>query len=269
MIIASKNRPADIVRALASLRAQRTQPERIIVVDQSDARYTLPDDARIVHVYDPQLGGLPAARNRGVREARADFLLFLDDDVEVLGDVVPAIVDTFDRHADAVGAQCPFRQPPVDAAVVIADESRFKRIFSHGFFEEQPIRRANGCQLRTLQGCAMAFRRSLFAHELFDEGLAGYAFGEDWDFAKRAQRHGTLWVAGDAQIFHHRVLTNRHKVERLLQQRMTNFTYFFRKMRAGRRPVEWLWLAWWLLGECFNAARNGVNPLRLLPPARP
>jgi GT2 family glycosyltransferase len=266
IIVPSKNRPNDIARCIASIEAQLHRPRHIIVVDQSPAKYELPASPRILHIYDPELSGLPAARNRGIAAATSDIVLFVDDDMEIVGDIIPDILRTFAEHPDAVGVQCPFRQPPDIDLIMIADQSRFKRVFSHGFFEEQPILRSNGIQLRTVFGGGCAYRRSLFDRELFDEQLAGYAFGEDWDFAKRAQRYGTLWLAGEDRLFHHRVTTNRHQLPELLRARLTNFLYFYRKMGAAHHPGEWFWLGLWLLGETYNALRNGINPLRLVLP---
>jgi len=149
----------------------------------------------------------------------ADAVLFLDDDCEMLSDCVPAVVDAFNFHPDAVALECAVRFP--HATTTKAQIMR--TIFWRGYFDQLPIKRPNGLQVRTVAGCAMAFRTTLFALEKFDEHLNDYAIGEDWEFAKRAQRYGTMWRVSTARVHHHVAPTNRYKADRSFHERWANF----------------------------------------------
>ena len=47
--------------------------------------------------------GLSHARNRGIKEARAPILLFLDDDINAHADFIPAWLNFFEHHPEAAG----------------------------------------------------------------------------------------------------------------------------------------------------------------------
>lgn len=257
--IPSRNRPEDIRRCITSIVAQATPPAQLIVVDQSTPKYDLPLIPYLEHVHNMSLRGLPAARNRCIERVRSDAVLFLDDDSELLSDCVPAVIEGFNVHADAVGLEC-----NITSSSNITWKTRaMQTIFAHGFFNQRSINRRDGIQLRTLSGCAMAFRSSLLRVETFDERLNDYAIGEDWEFAKRAQRHGTLWRIQNARVHHHVAAVNRYRVERLLQERCANFVYFYKKCGGDSDIGNRLSLTWWLTGQSLLALRLGVNPRSL------
>lgn len=254
--IPSRNRPNDIKKCVASIAAQPTPPNQLIVMDQSIDKYELPNLPYLEHIHDTNVRGLPAARNCCIRALRCDAVLFLDDDCELLSDCVPAVMNSFNRRPDAIGLQCAIRFPQTTSW-----KARMLRaIFSRGFFREGSIKRRNGIELRTLGGCAMAFRVGLFEHELFDEHLNDYANGEDWEFSKRSQSYGTMWKVQEARVHHHTATVNRYNADRMFHQRWTNFLYFYNKYNAGSDLRNRFWLRWWLLGESIFALRKGIKP---------
>ena len=254
--IPSRNRPEDIQRCVTSIATQPTAPNQLIVMDQSVEKYDLPSLPFLEHIYDTDVKGLPAARNRCIKALRCDAVLFLDDDCEVLSDCVPAVIQSFNEHREAIGVQCTIRFPQITSW-----KARLLRaVFSRGFFREGSVKRRNGIELRTLGGCAMAFRTALFEREIFDEHLNDYANGEDWEFSKRAQRYGTMWKVGDARVHHHTATVNRYNADRMFHQRWTNFLYFYNKHNAGSGLANRFWLRWWLIGESILALQKGVKP---------
>jgi len=82
VIIPTHNRPALLAEALLSLREQTlTDWEAIIVDDASSTPVTISEtDARIRILRHTKSQGGAAAKNAGIREARAEILAFLDDD---------------------------------------------------------------------------------------------------------------------------------------------------------------------------------------------
>lgn len=275
IIIPSKDRPKDIMRCLESVRNQPTQPDEIIVVDQTNPRYELPHHPNLVHIHETALSGLTAARNRGIAACTSDIVLFLDDDTELLTDCVAEIRKAFSTYPDTVGMQC-------DVARRDDGESRrlfhvAKPIFELGFFDSRPIGRrsivraapavhANGAsaaaalpELRCLSGCAMAFRSSVFENDIFDEGLTGYCYGEDWEFSKRVNKYGKLRLVVGGRVMHNESPLNRYNLRRALTVRWQNFLYFYDKLGAGKSVANRLWRTWWMVGEALRWLKWGMG----------
>ncbi len=87
VIIPTFNRQAVIGRALASVYAQSRLPDEVIVVDDGSNDDTaalikerFPD---VIYLYQEN-SGVSAARNRGILEAKSEWLAFLDSDDEWL-----------------------------------------------------------------------------------------------------------------------------------------------------------------------------------------
>jgi GT2 family glycosyltransferase len=264
IVIASKNRPADIARAIASIRAQPTQPDRLIVVDQSDQPYELDAADNLLHSYDPSIAGLTVARNAGIALNDCAIVLFLDDDVEVISDIVAQIREKLRLRTDAIGVQCDIRFPqqrthvePPGLGTRLWDA--WQRVFWRGFFANDVVPRRGTDEIERVHGCAMAFRASLFERETFDRQLVDYSYGEDWEFSKRARRLGRLYLVRGAVIIHHESPANRYRQRAQLEQRWRNIRYFYDKLSAERHPADAFWLRWWMLGETFVWLRKGYG----------
>jgi GT2 family glycosyltransferase len=264
IVIASKNRPADIERAVRSIRAQSTQPDRLIVVDQSERPYALEPSANLLHHYDPAIAGLTIARNVGIDLNDCANVLFLDDDVEFISDVVAGVRAALRAHPDAVGVQCEIRFPEQRTQVETPrlgarGWDAWQRVFWRGFFANAVVPQPQTGELERVHGCAMAFRATLFERELFDPSLVDYSYGEDWEFSKRARRHGRLYLVRDATIVHHESPANRYRQRRQLEQRWHNMLYFYRKLPDDRRATDAVWLRWWIIGESIVWLRKGYG----------
>jgi GT2 family glycosyltransferase len=253
VVVPTKNRPEEIARMLQSLRAQPTLPLEVIVVDQSQPPYALEPFPQLVHLHEPAIRGLTAARNRGADAARGDVILFIDDDVVFETDCVREIARAFAERPDLVGAQCAIHNPWDDAPLSLYDVSTM--IFEHGFFNSRPRRRRDETIPRLIDGLASAYRRELVRRERFDETLPGYGLAEDWDFTKRAMRHGALTVVPSARVRHLHSPRNRPDPSVYARMRRTNILYLYEKLQAGRHPLNALCKHWWLVGETLRGLK--------------
>ena len=89
VVVPTYNRTALLERALASVLSQDVADIEILVIDDASTEdiAALLDrigDPRIRHIRQPRNGGVAAARNRGMAEARAPLIAFLDSDDEWL-----------------------------------------------------------------------------------------------------------------------------------------------------------------------------------------
>ena len=87
VIIPSYNRAMLLGRAVASVQMQNFEDIEILIVDDGSKDNSLEviaelqrDEPRIRLVQHPKNRGEAAARNTGLREARGDFIAFLDSD---------------------------------------------------------------------------------------------------------------------------------------------------------------------------------------------
>jgi len=103
--ICTHNRAADLREALLSLAQQKFQePFEVIVVDNRSTdrtkQVTLEHQtlmqAPVRYVYEERLG-LSVARNRAIREAEGEYILFLDDDAAASADWIGELAGLFDR----------------------------------------------------------------------------------------------------------------------------------------------------------------------------
>lgn len=251
VVIPSKNRPAEIVRCLASIYEHCPHVEEVVVVDQSSPRYELPAYPNLVHRYDTALSGASAARNAGADAASGEVVLFVDDDCLFLNDVVAGIAADFAANPDAIGVQAQI----VDKDFVPTPLP--SRIFERGFFDTNAYGAPH--DLRRLAGAGCAYRRSLFATERFDESLRDYSYGEDYDLAFRARRYGRLVLAREAAIEHVSSPANRYDRLRSFQTRWRNINYLYAKNRAHTAPADRLWHLWWRFGETLRWLRFGLG----------
>lgn len=82
VVLTQGTRPAELERALASVRAQQqVEPQLVLVANGS----TRPDAGELDRFIElPENVGIPAGRNIGAAAADARLIMFLDDDAEIL-----------------------------------------------------------------------------------------------------------------------------------------------------------------------------------------
>lgn len=104
VVIPLYNKAPHIARALTSVLKQTFQDFEVIVVDDGSTD----DGAEIVRRFeDPRIRliqqenrGVSAARNRGIEEARAELIAFLDADDEWLPDFLSTIIRMYNKFPD-------------------------------------------------------------------------------------------------------------------------------------------------------------------------
>ena len=150
-----------------------------------------------------RISPLARARNLGAQRARADILLFVDDDITLGHEhVLQKMVDLLDSDAQIAIVGVPLRVP--------AEASRFQRtlarqvprfvdpLVSDNLVSNPPLDRYG---FTAIKGGFCAIRRTVFEEVGgFDEDLLS---GEDTDFFYRVRRRGyNLVLAANCWVYH-------------------------------------------------------------------
>ncbi len=208
-VVCTRNRPADIVKAVRSL-LRSPEDFELLVIDQSDGSETeqalnaLRSDRRLLYVRS-ETRGKGAALNEALRLARSNVLVCTDDDCEAQLGWVGAMASVFEEEPSAALAFCRVEAPPYDPAAGYVPESTEPRRLLRSIKEL--------CGTRGM-GAGMAVRRDVMLglggfDELFGPG-ARFMSADDVDIAARVLLRGWhVYTTGDRRVVHHGFRTLR------------------------------------------------------------
>lgn len=151
--------------------------------------------------------GLPRARNAGVRQSRADAVLFIDDDVVPARELVSGHLEALDAHPRCIGVA-----GAVDSRILGERSTRRRdvgQVRASGWVDTNFDSREEALTLlvQTPLGANMCFRRERmeghFGSSWFDERLDGSAHREETTTSVMLNRLGELMVfAPRARLLH-------------------------------------------------------------------
>ncbi len=195
IIIATKERPAFIANLLNSIHRQSFKNYEVLIVS--------PD--RFANV-DPELkmipqkeGGLPRARNLGLREAQGELILFLDDDVELQEDYLTRLITIMRGNPEIAGAggistvaERMISHPLLPSLLRfftgrdLTSGKMIGRVLGNGFTAPNFEYTTNPITVEWLRGSNMTFRSQVTRSVgLFDENYTGNGLYEDADYGYR------------------------------------------------------------------------------------
>lgn len=197
VVIAAYNAAATIEETLASLQRQTAGDWEAVIVDDGSrdetatiVRRAAAADSRFRLVQQAN-GGVSAARNTGVAEARHDFLMFLDADDWIAPDYFERMLGLIAKHPGLDAAVCEYSR--IDQQGRPGEPYKLPDM-SHAFSEL-----ARTCPFAV--HCCV-FRKSLFTRAGgFDPTLMTC---EDWDLWQRFARMGAKFGAVDAPLAFYR-----------------------------------------------------------------
>ena len=233
VVVPTRNRPDRLAVCLAALERQ-TQPDlEIVVVDDAsrdaDAVAAVVAAAPRARLVRGAGRGPAAARNVGVRAARAPVVCFTDDDCEPVPNWAVALADRLADIADAADAVAgPTRNGRTRSVVAAAAQA----VATH--LAEATIDAAG--HMRFAPTSNLACRAEVCAAVPFDETYP-LAAGEDRDWCARLVASGrTLAFVPDAVVRHHQELTPAGFWRQ--QVRYGRGAYRFRSARGTLRHPE-------------------------------
>jgi GT2 family glycosyltransferase len=173
VVVPTRNRPEPLQRCLAALESQSV-PVEVIVAEDRDGN------------------GPAAARNAGARQARADLVLFTDDDCEPDHDWAARLADACPAGAAAAGAT--INAEPGNALArtsqLLTSELQRQSLRPDGTLGFAPTSN-------------LAVDRDLFEHVPFDQSFPAAA-GEDRDWCRRLAAAGAPLRYAPSAIVRHR-----------------------------------------------------------------
>lgn len=218
LVIATKDRPADLRRALSSLAAQSRSLSQVVIVDASGesvepvvAEFPTLNPRYVRHF-------LPSAteqRNVGVLavEEGIDLIGFLDDDAVLETDAVERMLNFWEHvGGDLGGASFNMMNPPATSGQLLK-RSRFCEtigLYRRSTGKVAPsgwhtvIETVNNTRfVDWLTTCAVVWRRGVLEQFHLDDFFAGYSYLEDLDFSLTVGKHYRLAVVADARYYHY------------------------------------------------------------------
>jgi GT2 family glycosyltransferase len=267
-IIATRNRPDELLTTVTSLTQQTTLPGDLCIVDSSEstpvrgeiemmcAEVGLPLD-----YHHPAPRGLTVQRNVGIDRTSGDPVFFIDDDVFLAPDCHELILEEYERWGPDLGGVRGQRTKPARPPLVSVI---WRKIFGiggwwpeasgkmkAGFFVEGVSQSAGVRKLEYFNGWFMSYRRQVLDVQRFDEALSGYAYKEDVDFSYRVFKQGyTLIQLPKAKVAHFKVDTNRMSPYKLQRMNLGNQFYLHRKNMP--QTFRYKLALWWALLGLFT-----------------
>jgi GT2 family glycosyltransferase len=267
-VIATYNRPEDLVTTVQSLVEQTLLPAELCIVDSSPAA---PARERIAEMcaevglsldyHHPAPRGLTVQRNVGIDRTQGDPVFFIDDDVWMAPDCHEQVLREFERWGPELGG---VRATPMRPARPSLGTRIYRRLFGiggwwpeasgkvrPGFYAEGVSDSAGVRKLEYFNGWFMSFRREVFEHERFDEALSGYAYKEDIDFSYRVSRRFVLVQTPAARCDHLKSPSARLNSHNLQRMNLANQFYLHRKLMPQdtfhKAALWWAWLGLFIL----------------------
>jgi GT2 family glycosyltransferase len=245
LVLCTRNRPEEVRTCLETVRVQTRVPSRVLIVDSSDgdatasivsdAASTWPSGSVIEHRRSEP--GLTRQRSAGIDASAEEIVHFVDDDTVLEAAYFAAIIDAFvSAGGDAPGGVGGFvtDQPAHDfrridawlgldgaAEGVVLPSGRNVRVYAE---PRAPI------DVDWLPGCAMSYRREVFATERPNLAVTRDRNGEDVELSYRVRQHWRLVITPKARIEHHESPRGRRSREQLIRIELLSR---YERVRAG------------------------------------
>ena len=265
VIICTRNRLADMLICLPSIKHQTVAPQELIVVDSStqplNTNPAFNDLFNATHfphttlIYQHTKPGLPYQRNVGTTLATQDIVYFFDDDVILEPDYLEHMNTTFTNHPHYAGGMGNVTNisPKKPLYNIVKALFGIQRDYSSGKFNlsglpTHPYGMKKFMNVEVLGGCCMAYRRSVFTRHSFDENLGGYAFMEDCDFSRRVSYEAPLFYNPLAHMKHMVSPTARDRIVDTRAMYIKNYRYLFYKNFYHRNRLAILAYYWGIVG---------------------
>lgn len=277
VIIPTRNRPDDLVKAIISVINQIQQPDELIIIDQSsspESRLIVEsilknhNVIRLKYVHDASIPGLVAAKKVGISKAEGDLICFLEDDVVLEKEYLDEIKKGFDSNAKMMGCCGVVTNPPRRSVLY----NVLFKLFRRGIFVDPRVDvfsdvGANNQQLvlsNVLSGGLSAWKLDVFKVVQFDDAN-GFFMLEDMEFSTRVARHFSsfLYINPNAKLAHNASSVNRDTMWLRQRRKTIEYIAYYKKRKKWKGAhINILWLLVGLMGEsiCHAVLSRSIKP---------
>lgn len=254
-VVATKDRPSDLLKLLQSLSGQTHQPDQVIIVDSSKipVRSITKDfqTLNIKYIHHPEPSAA-AQRNVGVKavDLETELVGFLDDDVILEKQALEAMLEFWKTASEDLGG-CAFNlmNPPSTSGTKLKATALVKWLGLYS--REKGVVMPSGWQTLTgtvsetifvdwLPSTAAVWRSEIFNNFSFDDFFDGYSYLEDLDFSYSVAKKYKLAVVADAKYWHHPSSSERVGPYLFGKKEAINRLYFVRKNKELSLPLCYL-----------------------------
>ena len=223
VIIPTYQREETLRDTIKNVLEQQYPQFEILVIDQTQnhepetAKYLKNlADADKIHWFKVDWASLPGARNYGVRRAKGEIVLFIDDDIQLPTGYLQAHGKNYqkDREIGAVAGRVFDRMKLADYAHKSnQDNSTYSIDYlppeamdpGIAWYHIDLVHTTKPQRVISARGCNMSFRRDVFTKYRiwFDERFRGSAVREESDFCLRLRQTGyQIWYDPEANLVH-------------------------------------------------------------------
>jgi len=277
VVICTLDRPDDLKRCFDSW-LQQDPPAKEIIIIHGGRDDTLGERVKgwasgsgISVKYVRMAPSLVRQRNAGIDNAEGDVVFFVDDDAEYRYGYAKAILEVYE--ADPNGGVGGVQGTIEDLEGPIASRWGLSTLFMLprlGGGRLQPSAwpafyrpNSHNAEVEVFSGPAMSFRREVLREFRFDEALAKYWVGDDFEMAYRVSKKYRLIQAAAARLYHYVSPLGRDSARRHAKMAVVNHRYLSRKCFGDSLPsrVWWLWseLGMTLIGTLWLVTGRGAG----------
>lgn len=253
-IICTYNRQAyldDTLKSILQPDAADLNIELLVIDNNSEdqtkavvQKYKESSEDIFIHYVKEENQGLSHARNRGIKEANAEYVVFLDDDIRATESLIPAWISFFNDHPDATAAGGKIHVQFDDPRPEWMSHFLLPLLGYHDLgnsFKRYP-------KNKFPFGGNMGFQKSIFKEVgLFntDLGRKGTSLGakEEKELFRRIRNHNEeIFYLPDAFLYH-RVNRGRLTVDYIRKQAMglgTSMKLHLKKASTGQKALSGL-----------------------------
>lgn len=298
VVIPTRNRKHHIKKALASIENQSLWPDEVLIVDSSDDttyQREILQSAKLNVSFLSSEASVCIQRNAGIRAAKGDWILLLDDDIEIEDRYIETLVSYTSRNPECgavagrlmqlEGGEWVDQYPPPSYASLLfkfvfqlpvwGDIFR-QDVFSGKIFankvEEFYRKRGNsftkaGWPLITswqetfttsiYSLGADLVRRDWLLRSPYDEILDKNGIGDNYGVAIGFPGSQSIHVLSTVKAFHYRADENRLQKHKAYLNRLFALQYFItRSRRFNHATIKWFY--WSLIGNTLYFLTHGA-----------
>ncbi len=187
--------------------------------------------------------GFAGGNNLAIKEAKGDFLLFINNDTEVEPDFLEPLVNHFSEN-DKLGMVCPlikyFNTNIIQYAGNSAINNFTGRSSRTGFKEEDIGQYSAKFQTEMIDGAAVLVKKEVIK----DIGLMPevfFLYYEEIDWCTQARNAGyEIWVNGHSVVYHKESMSVGNNSPFKLYYMTRNRVLFLRRNTKGLQKLSWV-----------------------------